>query len=190
MRWVFGNISITLLFISPLLTMKLFAEEKKLGTVELLRTSPLTSWEIVLGKYLAVIVVYMALVMTTLVYVPILYWVGKPEAGILIAGYLGLILIGAAWLSAGLFSSTLSENQVVSAVIGFVFLLMLFVLHWAEGLIEGWLGKIISKLYIQQHYAGFAKGVIDTTDVVYFALFAFLFLFLSVRRLEAERWSG
>jgi len=188
MRMVFGNIVIVLLFIAPLLTMKLFAEEKKMGTMELLRTSPLTPWQIVLGKYTAIIVVFLTLLATTLVYVAIVYWVGKPEWGIMLSGYLGMFLVGAAWLAAGLFTSTLSENQIISASLAFILLLLLWVLRWAEGLVEGWMGKVISEVSILTHYTGFEKGVIDSSHVVYFLLFTFIFLFLSARRLEAERW--
>ncbi len=189
MRMVFSNIMIVLLFIAPLLTMKLFAEEKKIGTMELLRTSPLTSWQIVLGKYLAVMGVFLALLATTLVYVVIIYWVGKPEFGILISGYIGLFLVGSAWLAAGLYTSSLTENQIISAVLAFVLLLLLWVLNWVEGLVGGWLGRVISEISILAHYSGFEKGIVDTAHVAYFLLFTFLFLFLSARHLEAERWS-
>ena len=185
---VFWNMSVVLLFIAPLLTMKLFAEERKLGTFELLRTSPLSSWHLVLGKYAAALGVYMLLLATTLVYVAIAYWVGKPELGILASGYLGMILIGAAWLAAGLYTSSLTDNQVVAAVVSFVLLLFLWILAWAEGLVEGWIGKVIGELSIMKHFSGFEKGVIDTSHIFYFIGFIFFFLFLSVRNLEAERW--
>ncbi|HZR45452.1 MAG TPA: ABC transporter permease [Candidatus Manganitrophaceae bacterium] len=185
----FLSMSIILLLIMPLLTMRLFAEEKKGRTTELLLTSPVTITEIVLGKFLAAWTVYLILLGLTL-HMPILLglftqitW--KP----LLSSYLGLALMGAVFLAIGLFASSLTENQIVAAVISFGILIGFWLIGVsAQSAGEGAFGQVTTYLSILSHLENFVKGLIDTRDLTYFVSMATLGLFLTHRVVESQRW--
>jgi len=188
LRFWFRNFTITLLLLAPALTMRLFAEERKIGTIELLMTSPVTDAQVVLGKFLGSVAFYLILLVLTLQYPIVLFIVGNPDRGPIISGYIGLILFGAAFLSVGLLLSTTTKSQVVAFVSTFVILLMLYLLSWgAEGRTTG-LARVLNYLSLNQHLENFAKGVIDTGDVIFYLTFIGLCLFLSVRSLAAWKW--
>ena len=184
---VFQNTVIILLFITPMITMRLWSEEEKSGTAELLRTSPLTAWEIVLGKYLAVCFFFLVMLGSTFIYLLILMVAGNPDLGPVFANYMGYGLCAMAFFSIGLFASTLSENQIVSAVITYGILLILWVLEAASGSAQGALGDIFKYLSIFGHLDDFFKGVIDLSHVFYFSSLIFVSLFFSVKVLESKR---
>jgi len=184
---VFQNTIIILLFITPMITMRLWSEEEKSGTAELLRTSPLTSWEIVLGKYLAVCVFFGAMLSATLVYLVIMVFAGNPDLGPVVANYVGYGLAAMSFFALGLLASTLSENQIVSAVITYGILLMLWVIGAAGGSVQGKLGDLLKYVSIFEHMDDFFKGVIDLSHFFYFASLIFLGLFFSVKVLESKR---
>jgi ABC-2 type transport system permease protein len=184
---VFQNTVILLLFLTPMITMRLWSEEEKNGTAELLRTSPLTLWEIVIGKYLAVCAFFGLMLSSTIIYLIIMLATGNPDLGPVAANYLGYILAAMTFFSLGLLASTLSENQIVSAVITYGILLMLWVIGAAAGNIQGTLGDMLKYVSVFNHLDDFFKGVIDLTHFFYFASLIFLGLFFSVKVLESKR---
>ena len=184
---VFQNTMIIFLFITPIITMRLWSEEEKTGTVELLRTSPLSLWEIVIGKFLGACVFFLLILSSTLLYLVIIAATGNPDWGIVLSNFLGYILAAMAFFSIGLLASTLSENQNVSAVITFVVLLMLWVVGAASQNVGGNFGIFLENLSVFKHCEDFFKGVIDLTHVFYFLSVIFLGLFFSVKVLESKR---
>ena len=180
----------TLLFIifSPLITMRLFSEEEKLGTLELLLTSPVKDWEIVMGKYLASTVILISTLLCTFFYVILIFIYSTPDFGPLLSAYLGIILYGIATLSVGLFASSLSSNQIVAAVVGIVILLLLSFLDSLGAMLDGIPSTIFNEIALNHHYGDFTKGVIDIRNIVYYLSTASIFLFFTVLILEMRRW--
>ncbi len=190
LRPLFSIISVVMLFLMPILTMRLFAEEKKTGTIELLLTYPVRDGEVLLGKYLAAVALYLVMLLFTALYPGVLAYFARLEWGPLLSGYLGLVLLGGAFLAIGVLASSLTENQIVAAIATFGILLISWVIGWSADFAgQGW-GKLLSRLSIQEHFDSFAKGVIDTKDVVYYLDFTVLALFLTLRSLESKRWRG
>ena len=184
----FEGATIVLILIAPALTMRLMAEEQKLGTIELLLTSPVRDWEVIIGKYIASFVFLIATVALTLYYTILLYVFASPDPGPIYAGYLGLALYGGAALAIGLLCSTLTSNQIVAAVVAMGILLVMFFADLASSNIGGTASTIIGELSIKSHFDDFDRGIIDTKHVVYFLSVIAFFLFLSVRALESRRW--
>ena len=185
---LFGNMSLILVFLVPLLTMRLLAEEKKNGTDELLFTSPLSVGQIVLGKYLAALVLLAAMLGLTALLSVFAFTHGNPELAPWLTGYLGLFLMGAACIGLGLFFSALTENQIVAAVLTLLTLLLFFVLHWVSTLGSGpWQG-VVNYLAFSSHLEDMTRGILDTKDVVYYASFAFFGLFLAHSVIQSRRW--
>lgn len=184
----FQGATIILLLLAPALTMRLLAEEQKLGTIELLMTSPVGDWEIVAGKYLASLAILVGTVAFTLYYTILLFVFANPDPGPIYAGYLGLFLYGAAALSVGLLASTLTSNQVVAAVVAMGILLALYSIDFASGAVGGTASTILNGMGIRSHFDDFHRGIIDTKNVVYYLSFTAFFLFLTIRALESRRW--
>ena len=180
--------SLFLVLLCPALTMRLLAEEQKLGTLELLLTAPVRDWEVVVGKYLASLAILVATVALTLYYVILIYWFGDPDSGPLMSAYLGLLLYGAAALAVGLLASSLSSNQIVSAVLGMGTLLVFFYIGTVGSRTSGLPSEVLVGLSIRNHFTDFARGVIDTSHIFYFLGLAAASLFLTVRSLETRRW--
>lgn len=190
LRPLFGNLSIVMLMMMPLLTMRLFSEEMMTGSIELLYTWPIKDSEILLGKYLAAILMFISMMAPTLSFTGIIWFYSDPPWLTIACGYLGLFLLGAAFLSLGLFVSTLTRNQIVSSAITFGALLVFWIISWAAGDKSGVLPDVLNYLSILKHYDQFSKGVIDTRDVVYYLSFIFVFLFLAFRSLESRSFRG
>ena len=180
--------SFVLLLISPILTMRLFAEEQKLGTIELLLTAPVRDAEVVAGKLLASLGILAVMLALTLYYPLLLFIFGSPDQGPILSGYLGLFLLGGVFLSAGLLSSSITSNQIVAAVVGLGILLGLWLVGSAASLVTGLPATVLSFIALSSHFPDFAKGVIDITGVVYYLTLTALFFFLTVRSLESRRW--
>ena len=180
--------SFFIIFLAPLLTMRLLAEEQKLGTLELLLTSPVRDWEVVLGKYIASFLILAAIVAVTLYYVVLLYSFGDPDTGPVLSGYLGLLLYGAAALAIGLLGSSLSSNQIVAAVVGIAILLMLSFVNLIADIVTGIASEVFNGMSMNEHIVDFSRGVIDTSSVVFFLSLTAIFLFLTIRSLETRRW--
>ncbi len=190
LRPLFQNISVIMLLMMPILTMRLFAEEKKSGTIELLLTYPVRDGEVLFGKYLAAVVVFLGMLALTLIYPVLVAWTAQLEWGPLLTGYLGLLLQGAAFIAVGILISSLTENQIVAAVSTFGTLLIFWVISWAADSSGPIWGRVLSHLSLTEHFDSFAKGVIDTKDVIYYLNFTILSLFLTLRSLDAKRWRG
>jgi len=187
-RGFLGPSAVMLVLWGPLITMRLFAEEQKLGTLELLLTAPVRDWEVVAGKYLASLVMLAGTSALTLYYVLLLFWFGDPDPGPLLSGYLGFLLYGASTLAVGLFASSLTSNQIVSAVVAVAVLLFLTLAQQASTIVAGLPSRILEGLSLTTHYADFIQGVVDSTGVLYFLSLSALFLFLTVLNLESRRW--
>jgi ABC-2 type transport system permease protein len=187
-RSYFGTMSVVLLFMIPMLTMGLYAEEKKRGTIELLLTTPVSNVQALLGKYLASVSFLFIMYLVSGLPVIALFKYGQPEWKPILGGYLGLFLYGAALLAVGLFISTLTENQIVSVVITFGVILVLWLIESFSTSAEGVAKDVLSYLSVIGHLDDFIKGVIDTSHVIFYLSFAFLGLFLTYRSLESMRW--
>ncbi len=177
-----------LLLIIPVLTMRLLAEEKSTGTIELLMTFPVSDSHVVWGKFLATYLVYLLMLLPTLVYVGVIKAYGNSEWGPLITAYVGLVLLGGAFIAVGMLSSSLARNQIVAGVVGIGVLLLLWVLGAAAGVLGPRLSSIVAYLSLNDHFQNFGQGVIDLKDVVFYLSFIAGALFLTVRVLESIRW--
>ena len=183
------NLTIVLVIMIPIITMRAFAEEKRSGTYELLLTSPLKVTEIVLGKLFGSAAFIAVMILLTGIYPGILLLYGNPELGMIASGYLGLFLLGAVFVSVGLLTSSLTENQIVAAVSCFVVLLLLYVISWPAETAGSVLGGALKYLSVVEHFGELVKGLIDTQDIVYFLSLVALSLFLAHRSVEASRQS-
>ena len=189
-RPLFGNMGTIMLLMMPLLTMRLFSEEKKSGTIELLLTYPISDMEVIIGKFLACISVFILMLLATIT-CPILVMVfGEPETGPIITGYLGLFLMGTAFISLGVFTSSITENQIVAATLSFGVLFLFSMMGYSIPFMGPELGKFIMSISLIGHMEGFAKGIIDTTDIIYYLIFSALFIFLTLRVMESKKWRG
>jgi ABC-2 type transport system permease protein len=187
-RPLFGTLAIVFLMMVPLLTMRLLAEEKRSGTAELLFTYPLTDWAVILGKFWAALLIYAVLLLITLIYAAAFAAFASLDWGPILSSYLGLLLLGGACLSLGLFASSLTENQIIAAMAAFALLLLFWLIGWQQELGASGLGRVFAALSMLEHFENFIRGVIDTRDLVYYASFIFFFLFLTKRQLESRRW--
>jgi ABC-2 type transport system permease protein len=190
LRPFFANLSVVLVLIVPLLTMRLLAEEQKMGTAELLFTYPISEWHVILGKYFAALSVVAVMLALTLVLPLFLEARVDVEWGAVLTGYLGLFSLGLAYVALGLFFSAISENQIVAAVLTFGVSLLVLLIGWVTPFVSAGVARVVSEISILEHFEGFSKGVIDTNDVVYYLNFSALFLFLCSRILESNRWRG
>lgn len=187
-RGAASNIIITLLFLMPLITMRLLAEEKKLGTLELLMTKPVRDVEVILGKFLAAVTLFVTMLASTLVYVYIINKFGNPDMGPVWSAYLGIFLCGMSFIALGVFASSLSENQIIAAVIGFSLILLLWVLSWISGNLGEVDSELLTYLSLSSHLDSFMKGVIHLKDVVYYLSFIIFWLFVTVKSIEMRKW--
>jgi ABC-2 type transport system permease protein len=189
-RALLQTMSVLLLFIVPMLTMGLFAEEKKRGTIELLLTTPVGHFQAIAGKYLASLTFLLIMLLANAITTFPLYIYGKPDLMPILSGYLGMFLFGMALLSIGLFFSTLTENQIVAVIITFGVSLALFVIEQLAGSTTGITQNVVNYLSVLSHLEDFIKGVVDTSHVIYYVTFAFVGLFLAYRSLESMRWKS
>lgn len=180
-----GILTVVLLLLLPLITMRLYAEEKKAGTMELLLTSPLTDLEIILGKFLGALGLFAVLMVLTFLYFGVLFIFGNPNAKPLLAHALGLLLFGGALLSLGMWISTFTRNQIIAAVVAFALFLLLYVLDWGTAYSSGQVQRVLSYMALTTHFDNFAKGVIDLSDVVYYLSVVVLGIFLTARSVDA-----
>jgi ABC-2 type transport system permease protein len=190
MRPLFGNFAVIFLFIVPALTMRLLAEEQRTGTMELMLTAPVRDSELVLGKFLGVLLLLLIMLAITLVYPGILVLAGNPDRGPILAGYLGVILQAAALLSIGLLASSLTQNQIIAALLTFVVLLILWLADALGNFTQGRIGDLFRFLSITKHFDEFPRGVIDSRDILYFLSVTAAALFFTVQSVTARRWRG
>jgi ABC-2 type transport system permease protein len=190
MRPLFTNMSVVLLFFIPMLTMRLFAEERKAGTFELLLTYPVRDGEVLAGKYLAALALYVLLLVLTLLYPGLVAYFTRVEWGPILSGYLGLVLTGAVFLAVGVLVSSLTENQIVAGFGTFGVLLGFWIVGWGAEFAGGNMRTVLQYLSIGDHLDGFTRGLVDTKDLIYYLTGIALALFLTLRSLESKRWRG
>jgi ABC-2 type transport system permease protein len=189
-RLLLQNAAVVILFVLPMITMRTYAEEKRSGTIELLLTSPLTDFQIIVGKFVGALTLYAVMLAVTLIHIGILFVYGNPEWAPIASGYLGLLLLGGCFISVGLLVSSLTRNQIIAGMLTFGVFLVLWVIDWIGSLGGPTVGKIVSYLSITGHFDDFAKGVIDTTHIVYYLSFITFGLFLTAKAVDSERWRG
>jgi len=189
MRPFFANVSFLFLIKIPKRTIRLVGEWKKLGTDERLMNSPLTVTQLVIGKFLGVVAVMLAILVIFVIYPAILFIFGHPDAGPILTGFLGLFLLGAAFLAFGLFASSLTESQIIAATLGFVFLILFWIINWLSRS-EAWYAKLLQYVSIYQRFDDFTKGILNLNDVIYYISFAAFGLFATGVVLQSQRWKS
>lgn len=188
---VFRNMGVIFLFLTPMITMRLFAEEKKSGTIELLLTYPVKDLGVAMGKFVSALALLIIMLALTSLYPAIMVFLGNVEIWTVLAGYLGVILMGASFLALGMWLSSLTENQIIAATVTLIVLLFFWVIGWAATFVDqAMLRQIISQLSLPEHLENFAKGVIDTRDVIFYLNFIVFFIFLTLRSLESRLRRG
>jgi ABC-2 type transport system permease protein len=187
-RPLLSNASVIGLFLIPLITMRLFAEEKRSGTIELLATSPITDVEIIVGKWLAALVMYACILLLTAVNIAFLFKFGQPDWKPLLIGYLGLLLQAGALLAIGTFISTLTKNQIIAGGATFGACLLLWVLEWVSGYETSTWARVLSYMSVITHFESFSKGLLVSKDAIFYLTVIFVGLFLTARSMESLRW--
>jgi ABC-2 type transport system permease protein len=187
-RPLLSNASVIGLFLIPLITMRLFAEEKRSGTIELLATSPITDVEIIVGKWLAALIMYACILLLTAVNIAFLFKFGQPDWKPLLIGYLGLLLQAGALLAIGTFISTLTKNQIIAGGATFGACLLLWVLEWVSGYETSTWARVLSYMSVITHFESFSKGLLVSKDAIFYVTVIFVGLFLTARSMESLRW--
>lgn len=182
------DLSIVLVIVMPALTMRVFAEEKRTGTYELLLTAPVRTGEIVAGKFIAAACFTLVMVALAWIFPMILMVFGNPEVGVMFSGYLGLVLLAITFVAVGLFTSSLTQNQIIAAISSFGLLILLFVISWPAEAGGGAVWSLLKYLSLPEHFATLVRGVIDTSDIVFFLSMILVALFLTQRSVESARW--
>lgn len=189
-RFVFVDYRLVTLLVLPLVTMRLFAEERKLGTIELLWTLPVKDYQVILGKFIAAWAFFAVIVLLAMIPFAVFYAFFPFDLGPPIAGFVGLLLLGTAFIACGIAASTLTENQVVAAMLTYGVLVFFWFMTWNEAVGDEAVIRVLLLLSLFDHYYNFATGSIQTADVVYFVVFIALFLFAALRSLQSRAWRG
>ena len=187
-RPLFGNMNVVLLFLVPLITMRLLAEERKNSTIQLLLTAPVTLAEIIAGKFLSSLLLVAVMLGLTLAYPIVLFTTGNPDPGPIAMAYLGTILLSGCYLSFGLLFSAMTENQIIAGALTFAFGLFFWLVGWASQSVGSIWGDALEYLSLINHYNNFSQGMLNSTDIVFYLSFIFLGLFLTHRVLDSFRW--
>ena len=188
LRLLFEWIPLVFLFVVPAVTMRLLAEEKKAGTIELLTTKPLHDWEIVAGKFLAAWALIGIALLPTLIYYITIAFLGDIDNGPVIGGYLGLLLMAGVYVSIGLLASSLTENQIVAFIVGLLLMFAFYMMDKVLIFVPDFMTSVVEYLGIDFHFSNIARGVIDSRDIVYFGSLLGFTLYLSVVSLEKRKW--
>ena len=184
------NASVILLFVLPMITMRTYSEEKRSGTIELLLTSPLTDFQIIMGKFLGAMALYAAMLAVTLVHIAVLFALGNPEWKPVATSYLGLLLMGGTFIAIGLLISSFTKNQIVAVMGTFAVVLLGWIINWASTLAGPTGREILDYLGMTNHLEDFTRGIIDTKHVIYYVSLITFALFLTARSVDSERWRG
>lgn len=187
-RPLFGNMNVVLLFIVPFITMRLFAEERKNHTLELLMTSPLTLNQLIVGKFVSALMLLGVMLGMTLVYPIVLVATGNPELGPIFTSLLGTFLLTSALMALGILFSAFTENQIVAAALTFACGLFFWLINWASQWAGSVMGEFFNYLSLINHFNNFSRGLVDTSDVLFYLSFVFVGLFLTNRVLDSTRW--
>jgi ABC-2 type transport system permease protein len=192
MQLYFGRtifLYLVLSIVPAVITMRLIAEERKSGTIEVLMTAPVTDWDLVLSKFLGAWAFFLFLWAPTLLYVAVLRWYSPLDYGPICSGYLGTALVGAMFIAVGLLCSSLTRNQIIAAIVSYVVITTIWIVGIFENLVSGELAKgIFAYLSVFNHFDGFSKGIVDTRPLVYYTTSTILCLFLTVRIVESQKW--
>ena len=187
-RPLLSNVSVIGLFLIPMITMRLFAEEKRSGTIELLTTSPISDLEVIIGKWLAAVALYVCMLLFTALNFAFLFRYGNPDWKPLLIGYLGLLLQAGGLLAIGTFISTLTKNQIIAGAATFGVCLMLWIFEWVSGYETSTWAKVLSYMSVTTHFESFGRGVLDLKDFIYYASLTLIGLFFTARSMESLRW--
>jgi ABC-2 type transport system permease protein len=186
----FGDMAIVLLLMLPLLTMRSYAEEKRMGTIELLFTYPISDGAVLAGKFAASLFTLLTMLAGTLLSLILLETFAHLDWGLIASGYLGILLLGASFIALGIFTSSLTENQIIAAVLSFGAFLLFWVIGWAKSFAGPILGAIVEHISIVVHLDSFVRGLVDSRDLVYYLMFIFFWLFVTLRFLNTRFWRG
>jgi ABC-2 type transport system permease protein len=189
-RPLLQNVTILILFLMPMVTMRTYSEEKRSGTIELLLTAPVTDFQIIMGKFLGALALYAIMLAVTAIHIGLLFVYGHPEWKPIVTAYLGLLLLGGCFIALGLLISSLTSNQIVAGMVTFAVFLLLWVITWIGSFSGPTMDKLTTYLSIIDHWDDFGKGVIDTTHVIYYLSFITFGLFLTAKSVDSERWRG
>ncbi len=187
LRPLLSNVSVIFLFIIPAISMRLIAEELRSGTIELLLTNPVEEWQVVTGKFLASVGLFLVMLALSGLFPIFLFVFGNPDRGPLVSGYLGIFLQAIAFLAVGLWASSLSQNQIIAAVLAFAFLILLWLSDSLGQFLGGTLGTIVSYMSVVSHFNDFPRGVVNLKDVVYFLTLTAAGLVLTTLTLQSRR---
>ena len=189
LRPLFEGMATLMVFVVPLLTMRLVSEEFRSGTIETLMTAPVSDAQVILGKFLGVMAFYSILLTCTLVFLAMIAAYGQPDVGLAISGYLGMVLLGGMFVSAGLLTSTVTRYQIVSAILGISLLsLLAIVMQWLVATAPEPLNHLAERMSAMTYFQDFARGILDTRGLVYFVSMTAMMLFASVKAMESQRW--
>jgi ABC-2 type transport system permease protein len=189
-RPLLQNVTILDLFLLPMVTMRTYAEEKRSGTIELLLTSPVSDFEIIMGKFLGAMALYTVMLAVTLLHIGLLFIYGHPEWKPIVTAYIGLWLLGGCFISLGLLISSMTKNQIVAGMVTFAIFLMFWVITWIGSFSGPTVDKLTQYLSIIDHLDDFNKGVLDTSHIIYYVSFITFGLFLTAKSVDTERWRG
>lgn len=190
LSYTFSSLFVILAFVIPILTMRLFSEEKKQKTDQALLTAPISLTEMALGKYFAALIMYLICILITLVYAVIISFFNAPDWTSVLGNFLGIFLLGAALIAVGMFLSSVTENQIVAAIGGIVVgVLMLFMESIAQSVSVEFISNLLRKISFMSYYNNFTLGILSLKDIVFFVSVCVLFIFLTVRVFEKKRWS-
>jgi ABC-2 type transport system permease protein len=188
LRTMFSIVKFIILFFIPAVSMRLFSEEKRGGTIEILMTLPVKDWQLVLGKFIAAYLLILITLALTLIHYITVSSLGDPDFGASMGGYIGLALVVGVYLSIGIFTSSLTQNQIVAFILAFVIIFIFFILDKLIFFMPGFIANLLEFLSIDYHYLNISRGVIDTRNLIYYLSLMFLFLFLTVQVLESRKW--
>ncbi len=187
-RPLYGNMNVILLFLAPFITMRLFAEEKKLQTIQLLMTAPLSLTEIIVGKFLSAFLLVATMMSLTIVYPIVLVIFGNPDIGAIVTSYIGTLLLSSCYIATGVLFSAMTENQIVAGALTFAAGLFFWLINWASQSAGPVFSDFLDYLSLIQHYNNFSQGIIESTDVIFYLSFIGLGLFFTHRVLDSYRW--
>jgi len=189
-RPLLQNVTIMILFVMPMVTMRTYAEEKRSGTIELLLTSPVSDFQIIMGKFFGALALYGVMLLVTMIHIGLLFVYGNPEWKPILTAYLGLLLLGGCFISLGLLISSLTKNQIVAGMVTFAVFLLLWIITWIGSFSGPTVDQLTQYLSIIDHLDDFSKGVLDTKHLIYYVSFITFGLFLTAKSVDSERWRG
>lgn len=187
-RPLYGNMNVIFLFMIPFITMRLFAEERKQHTIELLMTSPVTLTDIILGKFFSALGLVLVMLLLTTVYPITLLVTGNPDVGPIVTSYIGIVLLVSCYVALGVLFSAMTENQIVAGALTFAIGLFFWLVSWASQSAGPVWGELFNYLSLISHYNSFSQGLLNTSDILYYFSFIGVSLFLTHRVLDSYRW--